>query len=187
MAKTIKAITKKDIVNKLRKIGLKQADHIFVHSSLSSFGKVAGGADSLIDALIEAVGTEGTVIVPTFGDNHEAFDLNKSETNLGLIPKTFWKRKSAVRSLHPLASVAAIGKKAKWFVQGHDNTKLAHASNSPYHKLYEAGGKILLLGVDQDRNTFFHTAEEILHLSYLKPKKASYIDKSGKVKTKTWQ
>ena len=187
MAKTIEAITKKDIVDKLRKIGLKQGDHIIVHSSLSSFGKVIGGADSVIDALIEAVRKEGTVIVPTFGDNPEAFNPNKSETNLGLIPKIFWRRKAAVRSLHPLASVAAIGKKADWFVEGHNNAKLAHGSNSPYHKLYELGGKVLLLGVDQDRNTFLHTVEEIFHLSYLKPKKASYIDKSGKVKTKTWQ
>ena len=89
MAKTIEAITKKDIVDKLRKIGLKQADHIIIHSSLSSFGKVAGGADSVIDALIEVVGKEGTVIVPTFGDNQEAYDPNKSETDIGLIPKIF--------------------------------------------------------------------------------------------------
>ena len=89
MAMSIEAITKKDIVDKLKKIGLKQTDHVIVHSSLSSFGKVAGGPGSVIDALIEVVGAEGTVIVPTFCDNHEAFDSNKSETNLGLIPQIF--------------------------------------------------------------------------------------------------
>jgi aminoglycoside 3-N-acetyltransferase len=177
-------ITKKDIVQSLKKLGLEKGDSVIVHSALSSIGKVAGGADTVIEALLETVGVQGTVMVPTFGSKDKVFDPKKSETNLGIIPQAFWKRKDALRSWHPLASVAAIGAKAKWFVEGHEAAKIAHGHNSPYTKLAEVGGKMLLLGVDQDRNTCLHTAEELARLPYLKTAKASYLAANGKTVAK---
>jgi aminoglycoside 3-N-acetyltransferase len=156
-----------------------------VHSSLSSFGKVVGGADTLIDALLEVVGIGGTVIVPTFGSSG-AFDPKSTETALGIVPRKLWRRKNAYRSRHPLASVAAIGAKAKWFVENHEKAKLAHGVGTPYTKLAELDGKILLLGVDQDRSTFLHTAEELVRMPYLKPRRGSYVDSSGKTRNETW-
>ena len=53
-----------DIERGLREIGLREGDLIVVHSSLSSFGYVVGGPDTVIDALLESVGPNGTVIMP---------------------------------------------------------------------------------------------------------------------------
>ena len=114
----MKTITKKDILQGLKKLGIKKGDHLLVHTALGSFGKVQNGAETVIDALLEMVGAEGTVMMPTFGPPNEIFDPKKSESNLGAVPKAFWKRKNAVRSRHPLASVAAIGEKAKWLAAG---------------------------------------------------------------------
>ncbi len=186
MAKKTQTVTKRDIIGGLKRLGLACGDHVIVHASLSSFGRVTGGADSVIDALLEVVGPDGTVVVPTFGINDKVFDPAQSETNLGVIPQTFWKRKGARRSRNPLASVAAIGSNADRLVENHADAKTAHGKGTPYYRLYELGGKILLLGVDQDRSTFLHTAEELARLPYLKPTKGSFIDSSGKTRTKTW-
>ncbi len=180
-------MTKKDIIKGLRTLGLAPGDHVLVHSALSSFGHVAGGADAVIDALLEAVAPGGTVLVPTFPDPPvDLFDPGKTETDLGTIPRAFRNRKEAVRSLHPLASVAAIGPKARWFVEGHADARTAHGHGTPYHKLCELNGKVLLLGVDQDRSTFLHMAEALARMPYLRPAKASFIDASGRKRTKTW-
>ena len=182
----MKTVTKNDILQGFKRLGLKKGDHLLVHTAMSSFGKVEAGAETVIYALLETVGAEGTVMVPTFGPPDEIFDLKKSETNLGAVPKAFWKRKSAVRSRHPLASVAAIGEKAKWLVAGHESEILAHGENTPYVRLAEIGGKILLLGVDQDRSTFLHVAEVLTRQPYLRTWKGAYLDKSGKVQKKSW-
>ena len=58
-------VTLADIKNSLYELGIRDGDTIVVHSSLKSFGQVEGGADTVINALTEAVGSEGTVVVPT--------------------------------------------------------------------------------------------------------------------------
>lgn len=176
-------VNKAQVQAELTKIGLKKGDNLIVHSSLSSIGKVKGGADTIIDAILDIIGSDGNLVMPTFGSDGAVFNPKESNTNLGIIPIAMMKRKEAVRSKHPLASVAAIGPKAEWLIKDHEKTSVAHGKNTPYAKLSEINGKILLLGVDQDRNTFLHTIEETLQLPYLKPKKAKYLDEKGKTKT----
>ena len=62
-------VTKDNIIKGLTSVGLNQGNVVLVHSSLSSFGYVEGGADAVIDALLETVGPAGTVVVPTFSGN----------------------------------------------------------------------------------------------------------------------
>ena len=49
-------ITKKEIVDQLRELGVNPGMILEVHAALSSFGYVCGGAQAVVDALIEAVG-----------------------------------------------------------------------------------------------------------------------------------
>jgi aminoglycoside 3-N-acetyltransferase len=158
-----------------------------VHCSLTSFGFVEGGANSVIDALLDVVGPQGTVMMPSFESSDPVFDPATSETALGAVPAALWKREGALRSPHPLASVAAIGGQARWLVDGHVDAVTAHGEGTPYHKLAEIGGKVILLGVDQDRSTFLHTAEAVARLPYLRPQEGSYRDAAGRVVQKTWQ
>lgn len=186
MSDTADALSKSGIVAGLKRLGLKRGDRVIVHSSLSSLGPVGGGADTVIDALLEAVGQEGTILVPTFGCSDEVFDPAKSETGLGAIPRAFWRRPGALRSRHPLASVAGVGSDAAPLLLDHEKAATAHGEGTPYHRLYERGGKVLLLGVDQDRSTFLHTAEEMAELDYLRPSTARYLDDRGAVVRATW-
>ena len=66
-------VTKDDIAGELVGLGVPRGGLLFVHSSLSAIGEVEGGADAVVDALLEALGPEGTLVVPTFtyADPHD--------------------------------------------------------------------------------------------------------------------
>ena len=117
------SVSRSDITSGLKQVGLACGSKVLVHSSLSSFGYVEGGADTVIDALVETVGSGGTVLVPTLTGNETLsaanppeFDPQHTRCWTGLVPETFRKRPNAVRSIHPTHSVSAIGADAI----GHD-------------------------------------------------------------------
>ena len=61
----MKTVIKSDIIDALKEIGLQRGDSVMVHTSLSRIGYVCGGAQAVIEALIEVVGDEGTIMMPT--------------------------------------------------------------------------------------------------------------------------
>lgn len=61
----MKIVLKQDIIKKLKELGLKSGDTVMVHTSLKNMGYVCGGAQAVIEALIETVGEEGTIMMPT--------------------------------------------------------------------------------------------------------------------------
>jgi aminoglycoside 3-N-acetyltransferase len=147
---------------------------VLVHSSLSSFGHVKGGSDAVIDALLEAVGVNGTVLVPTLTGSEELspqnpprFDPATSDSWTGRIPETFRKRAEAVRSMHPTHSAAAIGADAGELTREHVFSITPCDELSPYGKVAQSDdGYVLLLGVDHESNTTFHHIEEIAGVDY---------------------
>jgi len=183
------SITAAEIVEALRRLGLRDGDTVLVHSSLSSIGWVEGGADAVIDALLEAVGPSGTVIVPTITadpkhgpDNPPVFDVRSTPCWTGRIPETFRKRPEAVRSLHPTHSVAAIGPTAEWLAAGHERSETPCGPNTPYGRLVQLRGKVLLIGVDHNRSTLFHHIEEEAKVPYhmqSRPVVARVVDQNG--------
>lgn len=136
-----------------------------VHSSLSSLGRVGGGADTVVDAVLAAVNPEGTVAVPTFTRYDEPYDPGSSPSMTGAVTEALRQRDAAVRSDHPTKSVAAIGSNAEKLVADHDPAD-SLGPRSPLHCLLEQGGKILLLGVDHTANSAIHVAERLAGVPY---------------------
>ena len=108
-------VTKEMLKQGFAELGIRAGMKVMVHSSLKSFGYVEGGADAVIDALMELLTPEGTLMMPSF--NHEApyfegdiFDISKTPTTNGLIPDTFWRREGVSRSMNPTHAFAAWGK-----------------------------------------------------------------------------
>lgn len=167
MVETLEMINKEDIKRSLSLLDIQKGDIVLAHSTLSSIGYVDGGADAVIDALLETVGKKGTIVMSSLTNWDKAFDSKTSPSAVGKISETFRKRPDALRSLHPVHSVAAIGKDAAYIVAGHDQCETGCGKGTPYMKIYELGGKIMLLGVDMDRNTFMHTIEEEANVNYL--------------------
>jgi len=162
-----------EIVNGLRNMGIAAGDCILVHTSLRSFGHVEGGADAVIDALLEAVGPKGTVAVPTLTGRREdsaehppIFDVRNTPCWTGLIPETFRQRLEAVRSLHPTHSVAAIGPQAGFLTKDHLKSPTPCGRDSPYMRLAELDGKVVFLGVTLYCCTLLHTVEESAESPY---------------------
>ncbi len=159
-------VTQPDIVAGLKALGLKSGDMVQVHSSLSAFGYVEGGADAVVDALLEVLGPHGTLMVPTFNhgareafdDADEIFDPETTRSVNGAITEAVRVRPEAHRSMHPTHPYAAIGPEAEWLTSEHLEL-LTFDEHSPLGKLVYAGGKICMLGVGMNTCTAAHVAE----------------------------
>lgn len=161
---------KHDITVLLLELGIQKGDQIMVHSSLKSLGYVDGGADAVIDAILETIGQEGTLLVPTNTfqgsvtihlRNTNEVDLRYAPSTTGLISETIRLRKECIRSMHPTHPVGAIGSKAWELVREHHLGDSPAGEKSPYGKLAAMkNGKVLLIGVTNGNNTMIHTAEE---------------------------
>lgn len=186
-------ITKNSIVSDLRKIGLKKGDHVAVGVSFKSLGRVQGGPDGFIDALLEAVGPEGTLMVNTYteffylteirlGWTDYIYDNKETKCNTGIVAEKLRLRDDAIRSRHPAMSNAAIGKHAHFFLDDHDETA---DSFLPYSKLVEVNGKYLAIGIGDNLKGFRHHAQQQAGLLSIVPWKRAvqYKDRQGRINT----
>src|SRR5512140_3125911 len=106
-----------DIRSGLEALGRLPGAGVMVHSSLSSFGRVEGGARAVIAALMDVVTPQGTLMMPSF--NHDEifreggpgyYHPGESITTNGAIPEQFWRLPGVQRSLDPTHPIAAWGK-----------------------------------------------------------------------------
>lgn len=168
-------VNKTDIVSSLKQVSISPGDCLMVHSSLSSLGHVEGGADAVIDALLEAVGPGGTLVMPTFCQKErerrfECWDIEASPSDVGRITEVFRLRHAVVRSDHATHSVASQGPQANTITGGHRSAgarpgpwgPVAFGVGSPYDRLYDLQAKIVLIGVDSRFNTLVHYIEHLL-------------------------
>lgn len=183
------AFTIKNLADDFRTLGVENGDIIYLHSSLKCVGECEHGADTVLDALLEAVGTEGTLAVPTHtysvpGNGKPPFSPDEPSV-VGHITNVLRQRDGAVRSNSATHSSAAVGKYAKELME-HQCMSDPLAPESPLAKLAAQGGKILLLGVDHTANTILHLAETLSGVGYTavpfsdNPEKmAHYLDEQG--------
>jgi aminoglycoside 3-N-acetyltransferase len=177
-----------------RAAGVTKGMALMVHSSLSSLGYVQGGARTVAESLRTAVGTTGTVVVPAFtrqvadpdpmcvGIPDAAVRARRAAvptfhrcltSSMGAIPEAVRTMTGSARSKHPQASVAAIGAHAS-FIVGQQSLGFALGAASPWGRLHEMGGHILLIGVGHNRNTFLHHAESLTPHPRLKVRRLPY-------------
>ena len=162
-----RSVTKQEIIEGLTDLGIEKGDIVFVHSSLSRIGMVDGGSETILQALFDVVGREGTVGAPTFWGltrnylaGNTTYDVKNSKSILGSFTEIIRKHPESKRSLHPTHSAAFIGPKAEFLVKNHHHDKTPFGPNSPYRKLILEGGKILLFGVEVEYMTSLHTIED---------------------------
>lgn len=188
----VPTVTRRDIALGLAGVGLDPGDGVIVHASLSSFGRVTGGADAVVDAVLDVVGPEGTTVFPTFtGDAVGAAILGRSgraglvdlpdvpdvdlgdlrnvkerHIDTGAIPKAARRRDDFLKGTHPLYSITAKGPLAAELVELSDRCIFASAKDKFIYRLGEHGGKALLLGVGHLSNSAVHVVAEIAGLEY---------------------
>ncbi len=185
-------VSQADLEAGLRAVGLPTGGDVIVHTAMSAFGQMLGGASAVIDALHAVLGPEGTLVVPTmtwFSSylrnpgwppplSVEPYDpaVTPPDRNMGQVPWEVWRGPIARRSPHPLMSVTAIGPRAADLTGDHPMDDPLR----PYRRLAESGGWVLLQGVDHTRNTTIHAAEFMLELPHLSgPAYALVADRSA--------
>jgi len=154
---------------------------VAVHSSLKSIGYVIGGAETVVRALSDWVGEDGTLVFPAFSDSlsdpgqwHHPpvaphlvekvrnglpqFDVNLSPIDTGAIPSMAARFPGALRSIHPNCSVVALGKHAQRIVSAQSlENSLFH--DGPFGQVYALNGWVLSIGTELDSNSSIHLAE----------------------------
>ncbi len=211
IAATEQPVTRARLAADLAELGVAAGDRVEVHASISSLGWVPGGAQTVLLALLDAVGSAGTLVFPTqtgqlsdpagWGDppvpepwipvlraELPAFDPALTPSRgMGVLPEVARSHPGAVRSAHPLLSFVAIGPDAASLMAPHALAP-AFGETSPLGRLTAAGASVLLLGVDHGACTALHLAE---HRSTWPSKRevevsAPILDRGGRREWVTW-
>ena len=163
-------LIKNELVTAFRNAGLTAGDLVLVHSSLRKLGPVEGGADTVLDALLEVLGQKGTLALPTHTFSvvtarQPVFHQSLTPSNVGTLSNIFRKRAGVLRGLHPTHSVAAIGPLAEKLLEGHEKETTPCSMNSPYVRLRDWNGKVLIIGEGLQCCTLFHACEELAEMT----------------------
>ncbi|MGY0023158.1 aminoglycoside N(3)-acetyltransferase [Streptomyces sp. YJ-C3] len=175
-------VTRASLACDLRALGVEAGEILLVHSSLSSLGWVNGGQAAVVQALLDALGDDGTLVVPAHsGDLTDpalwsdppvpadwwetvratmpGYDPRTTPSrSVGVIPEAVRSWPGALRSAHPQTSFAALGPRAAEIVEGHaPDCRLGE--RSPLARLEERGARVLMLGAGYGACTGFHLAE----------------------------
>ncbi|MET9505634.1 AAC(3) family N-acetyltransferase [Streptomyces sp. NPDC006622] len=175
-------VTRDTLAAGLRALGVEPGETLLAHSSLSSLGWVCGGAVAVVQGLLDALGPDGTLVVPaqsgdlsdpshwgnppvpedwwdTIRATMPAYDPLLTPTRgVGVIPETVRTWPGALRSAHPQTSFAALGPRAAEVTGGHARD-CRLGERSPLARLEALGARVLLLGAGYDTCTSFHLAE----------------------------
>ncbi len=181
-----KPITKAGLVSDLRNLGVRQGDILNVKCSMRSLGKVEGGAAALIEALLEAVGAEGTIVTDSFIKVYKPYVAKKmpladdnSFSYCGVLANEMLKHPKVERSRHPVQKFAAIGKYAKEFCENHTDESYAY---DILRIMALKGGKNLKIGSDEQIPGVgtTHVAIGMLKLRNSRPYLGVYYMKNGR-------
>jgi aminoglycoside 3-N-acetyltransferase len=174
-------VRRSDLAVGARRLGLSAGDLVLVHASLSSLGWVVGGAETAARAVLDVVGPRGTVAavaswddIPfrlerwprawrqAYLDEMPGFDAELSAANseYGRFPERLRTWPAARKSAHPDQRVVAVGRLADWLTADHPLDD-SFGPGSPFARVVEAGGCVLLLGAPLRSLTLLHHAEAV--------------------------
>ena len=165
--------TKQDVICQLEKMGAPRDRIVIAHSSLRSVGDVEGGAQGLLDALVEHFTADGGLLcIPAHTwDNlgkpeKYTLDMTTSENCLGAFSTIAADDGRGTRSENPTHSLIVFGERerVREFIKDEAFVKTPTAPESCYGKICQTGGYVLLIGVSQARNTYLHSVAEMLDL-----------------------
>ena len=179
-------IDREAILAALEAVGVRKGDTLLVHSSLSACGYILGGAQTIIEAIIEAIGPEGNFFVPTFQRSecflngiNKRWDHRPSDSRdrasesvrwVGTLPLEFMRLyPEAPRGVHLSHSWAGWGPRAAEVLSRQAEDEPPFSDNSCPMVVREMGGKILLFGSPIGHMSFVHCFETHYNLPGLGP------------------
>lgn len=176
----MKKYSSAELISALKKVKIGPGDTVLVHSALFALGmfEPLRGHDtvfSLVQTIIDYLGSEGTLVAPTFNFDFctgMAFDRWQTPSkNMGVLSEAIRTWPRAMRSCHPMQSVAAVGRLAGKICK--PDTFSSFAPGGPFEVMLKADAKLLFLGATIQAASMIHYAEEKLKVPYRYWKKFS--------------
>lgn len=185
MTSGVAPVGRTQLASDLRAIGVNPGTVLMVHARVSALGWVIGGTGAVVQALLDAIGPDGTLMAYA-GWEDDPYDMAEwpeawrvaYEANLppfdpltaeavhanGRLPERIRTWPGAVRSRQPEAGMVAVGRQAAWIVAEHPLDD-AYGARSPLAKLVESDGQVLALGAPLSTLTLLHHAEATVRVA----------------------
>jgi aminoglycoside N3'-acetyltransferase len=163
------------LTTQLLDLGVRPGGVLVVHTAFSKLAPLAGGPMALIRALQDALGGDGTLVMPSMSDDDDhPFDATSTPCKaMGVVAETFWRLPGVQRSNSPHA-FAAAGPRAGAITAPHP-PDVPHGVDSPVGRAWQLDSQVLLLGVGHDANTTIHLAENLAGVRYGQRKRLTVL------------
>jgi aminoglycoside 3-N-acetyltransferase len=182
-------VSREALVRAFHDCGLRPGNVVLVHSAMRTLGRVEGGGATVVEALLEVLGSRGTLVAPTFTFRHEAeadpvIDPAADASEMGAISEAVRTHPAALRSLAFRHSFAAVGRRAEVITRV-DPGLSAFDLRSAFGVMLSCDAQILLVGVTYASSTSHHFAEWVCEVPYRHtvPLKVRARGKDGSVRT----
>ena len=165
-----------DVARQVATLGVRPGDVVLVHVSYRAVRPIKGGPAGLLAGLQEAVGPQGTLVMPSYtGEDDRLFDpsATPADPELGVVADTFWRLPGVLRNDHPFA-FAARGPVAPE-ITSDPIAFPPHGIASPVGRVLNRDGRVLLVGVGHESNTTIHLAELLAGVRYRRPKHCTVL------------
>jgi aminoglycoside 3-N-acetyltransferase len=152
----------------LRALGVAPGDTVLLHAGFTPWSGFTGSPQSLVECLLRLVGPQGHLLMVSMAYTGSAleylkagepFDVGRTMSRMGLVSEIFRRRRDVHRSRNPVHPILAHGPRAEWLIADHDATPFSCGEGTPFEKLAQLGGKILLFDVSYLTATFLHHLE----------------------------
>ena len=169
-ARRFLAFAPADLTRSLATLGVREGDALMVHSDYDAFIGFMGRPSDVIGILQQCVTDRGLLMMPTipftgtavqYVSEHPVFDVRRTPSRSGLLTELFRRSSNVVRSVHPTHAVAVWGRDADQVAAGHHAARTPCGAGSPYARLIERDGTVLLAGAGIESLTLYHTFEEV--------------------------
>jgi aminoglycoside 3-N-acetyltransferase len=180
-------VTKGQLIDDLRRIGVRAGDTLMLHVSVKAIGWIVGGPRIVLEALFDVLSPEGTLMMLASweGNPYELSDWPEDQQarwlaecppfdpltspadhrEMSILAEYLRTWPQAQRSAHPLSSFVAVGRRAQWLTEHHP-INYGHGADSPLERLCQADGRVLLLGDILSNLTLLHHAEHLVELPH---------------------
>jgi aminoglycoside 3-N-acetyltransferase len=165
-------------------LGVRPGSVLMLHASVRAVGWIVGGPDVILHALRDVLGPEGTLCMfvgwadgtcalaswrkerqHAYLEECPAFDAatSRADPEWSVLTEYLRTTPGARRSGNPEASVAAIGARADWLTRDHP-LQYGFGPGTPFERVVDAGGDVLLLGSRLGAVTLLHYSEHLVDM-----------------------
>jgi len=187
--------TREDLLKAIEAVGIRPGDIVSLQLSLGRLGlpqsterNYPALSNFVIDAFLEVLGTDGTLVVPTYTysiGRGQVYEVESTPSSIGEFPEVFRRRPNVVRSRDPMLSSAAVGPDARAVLR--DISQSCYGSDSAFQRLRELNAKICTLGISLYWATFRHHIEEMAGVPFRFAKMfTGIVREAGKDSKETW-